>query len=96
MQFCGCLNALFPETRRLVLQVLLRTSEKQWYLAELAAALGKPSSSLQRELESFVAVGLLSRHAVGRKVYFQANEHNPFFKVLQDMFAVQTAIERAA
>jgi DNA-binding IclR family transcriptional regulator len=70
--------------------VLLATSDKQWYLAELAQALDKSSSSLQRELESLVGVGLLTRRVVGRRVYFQANAHSPFFKVLREMFAGQT------
>jgi hypothetical protein len=69
--------------------VLLATSDKQWYLAELAQALGKSSSSLQRELESLVGVGLLTRQVIARRVYFQANAHSPFFKVLREMFAVQ-------
>lgn len=96
MHECNCLEALFPETRRLLLRVLLATPDKRWYLAELAAALGKSPSSLQRELDSLVAVSLLNRQAIGRKVYFQANARNPYFKGLQDVFAVQTAIERAA
>jgi AraC-like DNA-binding protein len=96
VQACDCLEALFPETRRRLLQVLLTTSDKQWYLAELAQALGKSSSSLQRELESLVGVGLLTRQVIGRRVYFQTNTHSPFFKVLQEMFAVQTTTERAA
>lgn len=96
MQACNCLEALFPETRRLLLQVLLATPDKQWYLAELAAALQKPSSSLQRELDSLVGVGLLNRQAVGRKVYFQANPGSAYFKVLQQVFTVQATTERAA
>jgi DNA-binding IclR family transcriptional regulator len=96
MLACNCLEALFPETRRLLLQVLLATADKQWYLAELAAALEKSSSSLQRELDSLVGVGLLNRQTVGRKVYFQANPGSPYFRVLQQVFAVQAATERAA
>lgn len=91
-----CLKVLFPETRLLVLRRLLVSSDKRWYLAELASALGKSSSTLQRELESLVTVGLLNREVMGRRVYFQANQRSPFFKALRDVFAIESAVKTAA
>lgn len=96
MQQLSCLEALFPETRRILLGSLLSSADRQWYFAELAEALGKSPSSLQRELKSLVRIGLLNRRVIGKKVYFQANVRSPFFTVLRDVFAIQTKIERAA
>lgn len=96
MREVACLSALFPETRFLLLQSFLTTVDRAWYFAELANALGKAPSSLQRELKSLVRVGLLDRRVKGRKVYFQVNAGSPYFVPLRDLFAVQKNFERKA
>jgi DNA-binding transcriptional ArsR family regulator len=88
MQHAKCLEALFPATRRALLRSMLKSADRQWYLSELAEALRKPPSSLQRELQSLVNAGVLKRQVVGRKVYFQANSGSPIFPSLRRIFDV--------
>jgi DNA-binding IclR family transcriptional regulator len=72
----------------MLLEALMVSASRQWYLAELAKTLDKSPSSLQRELTALVRVGLLHRSVIGRKVYFQANVQSPFFTSLRDIVAV--------
>ena len=88
MRNAKCLEALFPATRRALLSSMLESADRQWYLSELAEALRKPPSSLQRELQSLVNAGVLKRQVVGRKVYFQANSRSPIFPSLRRIFEV--------
>lgn len=90
-----CQKALFPATRLVVLKSMLEAVDRQWYLSELAEELGKPPSSLQRELQSLVNAGVLRRQVIGRKVYFQINCNSPIFSPLRQIFAMtgtQTAL----
>lgn len=84
------LDALFPKTRQAVLSALLLHPEKWWYLSDLARHIGVPPSSLQRELSSLTAAGLLSRRKDGNRVYYQANPASPCLPDLQALF-VKTA-----
>jgi len=80
----------------MLLEALMVSADRRWYLAELAKTLDKSPSSLQRELTSLVRAGLLHRSVIGRRVYFQANIQSPFFSSLRDIVAVSQTIERAA
>lgn len=86
MRKAKCLEALFPETRRVVLSSMLKSADRKWYLSELAGELGKQPSSLQRELQSLVDAGVLRRQVIGRKVYFRANSSSPVFSPLRQIF----------
>ena len=59
MRTNGTLDALFPTIRAGVLSATLLQPEHWWYMTELARHLKTTPSSLQRELESLVSVGLL-------------------------------------
>ncbi len=52
-------------------------------MTELARHLETTPSSLQRELESLVAAGLLLRRQDGRRTYFKANPDSPLFADLR-------------
>jgi predicted nucleotidyltransferase len=73
------LDALFPSVRAALFSVILMQPERWWYMSELARRLGKRPSSLQRELDSLVAAGLLQRRQEGRRAYFKANSESPVF-----------------
>lgn len=76
-------NALFPGTRGAILSATLGHPERSWYLVELARHLRRSPSSLQRELASLVASGILRRTVRGRQVYFQAESRSPVFTELR-------------
>jgi predicted nucleotidyltransferase len=85
MRKCSTLEALFPEIRAGVLSATLLQPDRWWFMSELARHLGTTPSSLQRELESLAAAGLLERRQDGRRSYFKANSASPLFADLRGM-----------
>ena len=84
--------ALFPRTRAAVLACLLLDAERQWSLRELARHLGKTPSSLQAELASLTAQGILTRHTSGQRVLFQADQDCPYFEELRGLVAKTSGV----
>ncbi len=80
------LTALFPQVRQGVLAATLGQPDKWWYLSELADRLGTGPSSLQRELSSLVASGILVHRREGTRAYFKAETQSPVFRDLQQLF----------
>ena len=85
MRTIGILDALFPTIRAGVLSATLLQPEHWWFMTELARHLETSPSSLQRELESLVSVGLLLRRQDGRRTYFKANADSPLFRDLHGL-----------
>jgi predicted nucleotidyltransferase len=81
----GVLDTLFPSVRAGVLSATLLQPERWWFMTELARQLETAPSSLQRELESLVAVGVLLRRRDGRRTYFKANADFPLFSDLRGL-----------
>lgn len=84
------LDVLFPSIRSGVLSATLLQPKHWWFMTELARHLEVTPSSLQRELESLVASGLLLRRQDGRRAYFKANADSPLF------FELKGLIEKTA
>jgi predicted nucleotidyltransferase len=81
----GALRALFPSIRRGVLSATWLQPERWWFMTELARHLEVTPSSLQRELESLVNVGVLVRRQDGRRAYFKANVESPLSPELRGL-----------
>lgn len=79
------LDALFPPVRSGLLATLLLDPGKWWFMSEIAERLDRTPSSLQRELESLVASGILLRREDGRRAYFKANQDSPVFSDLRGL-----------
>lgn len=79
------IDALFPKTRQGVLAATFGQPERWWFLSELANQLETSPSSLQRELASLVASGLLRQKRDGKRLYFQAESHSPIFADLRNL-----------
>jgi predicted nucleotidyltransferase len=79
------LAALISPTRQGVLTTLFLRPDKEWYLSELAASLGTGPSSLQREVDALIRVGILKKRVDGRRSYVQANEDSPIFPELRGL-----------
>ena len=89
------LAALFPAIREEILSTLLAEPARSWYLSHLASHLGRTPSSLQRELESLVAAGILNRRQEANHVYFQANRDCPLYPELASLFQKTTGLADA-
>ena len=86
MRNSSVLTALFPQVRQGVLAATLTQPGKWWYLSELADRLDTSPSSLQRELASLVASGILVHRREGTRAYFKAETKSPVFRDLQQLF----------
>ncbi|MCI0627452.1 MAG: hypothetical protein L0387_38370 [Acidobacteria bacterium] len=80
------LEALFSKTRKGVLSAAFTQPQKWWYLSELAEHLHTSPSSLQRELASLVASGILQQQREGTRTYFKAETRSPLFQELRSLF----------
>src|SRR5271157_5624061 len=86
MRNSSVLNSLFPQVRQGVLAATLTQPDKWWYLSELADRLGTSPSSLQRELSSLAASGILLHRREGTRAYFRAETKSPVFRELRQLF----------
>lgn len=79
------LEALFPEVRAKVLAATFGQPAREWYVTELARALGTRPSSLQRELEALSKAGILKQRQDGRRVYVRPDRTSPVFADLKHL-----------
>lgn len=79
------LDALFPAVRQELLAATLLAPDKWWYMSELASHLKTSLSSLQRELNSLSASGVLERRQDGRRTYYKARRESPVFGDLHEL-----------
>jgi DNA-binding transcriptional ArsR family regulator len=86
------LAAIISPTRQAVLTTLFLRPDKAWYLSELAASLGTGPSSLQREINALVRVGILEKRVDGRRTYIKANEDSPIFPELRGLIEKTSGI----
>jgi predicted nucleotidyltransferase len=77
--------SLFPAVRRQLLAATLTQPDKWWYLSELAHTLHTTPSSLQRELRTLVASGILQQRRDGTRTYFKAETRSPLFPELRGL-----------
>jgi predicted nucleotidyltransferase len=86
MRSSPILEALFPRVRQGVLAATFSQPDKWWYLSELAGRLATAPSSLQRELSSLVASGILAHRREGTRAYYRAETQSPVFSDLRQLF----------
>lgn len=84
------LDALLPRIRQAILAATLAKPEHEWYLGELARHLHVQPSSLQRELATLTAAGILRKRREGNRVYFQPDPDCPFLPELRGLL-IKTA-----
>lgn len=76
------IDALFPAVRQQVLAATLLQPERWWYLSDLADHLGRPPSSLQRELAQLHAAGILESRKEANRTYYRPNVDCPILSEL--------------
>jgi predicted nucleotidyltransferase len=80
-------GALFSKTRSAVLGLLFGRSDERFHLRAIVRAAGAGMGSVQRELKTLEAAGLVERIAEGRQVYYRANARSPVFGELRALVA---------
>jgi predicted nucleotidyltransferase len=79
------IDSLLTPIKQEILSATYGQPEKWWYLSELAANAATSPSSLQRELSTFAANGLLLRRRDGGRIYFKAATDSPLFSPLKEL-----------
>ena len=82
--------ALFPESRRAILGLLLAHTDEAFYLRQIVDLTGLAIGQTQRELRRLTEAGIITRSEQGRHVYFRANEECPIFEELRGIAAKTT------
>lgn len=82
----GLAETLFSDYRRRVLALLLLRPDEHFHVREISRLTAVPAGSLHRELKLLADAGLLSRHAAGNQVRYQANRDCPIFNELAGIF----------
>ena len=75
-------DALFPRTKQRILGVLFAQPDRAIHLRELARIAGVNASSIQREIQTLVDAGIVTKVARGNLHEFQANRECPIFEEL--------------
>lgn len=86
MRSSGLAETLFSDYRRRVLALLLLRPDEHFHVREISRLTAVPAGSLHRELRLLADAGLLSRHAAGNQVRYQANRDCPIFIELAGIF----------
>ncbi len=76
-----------PRTRQRVLATLLLNPEREWYLTEIASAVGMQPANLQREMKSLADGGIVSQRRDGNRVYYRVEEDAPYYQPLRESFS---------
>ena len=75
-------DVLFSKTQRQILGLLFGRPDKSFYAKEIVRLAGVGTGTVQRELEKFSAVGLLTVKQIGNQKHYQANDQSPVFEEL--------------
>ena len=78
-------GALFTKTQRKILALLFSRSDASLYKNEIIRRAGMGRGTIARELDSFVAAGILSAEKMGNQTRFRANPACPVYKELQSL-----------
>lgn len=88
----GLAETLFSDYRRRVLALLLLRPDEHFHVREIGRLTAAPAGSLHRELKLLTEVGLLSRHAAGNQVRYQANRDCLIYNELAGIFRKTSGI----
>jgi len=85
-------DLLGSEARVRVLSLLLRESDRSFYVREIVRLTDLQPRAVQRELERLTKNGLLLREPRGNQVHYRANKESPIFTDLRSLFLKTVAL----
>ena len=88
-------TALWPKARRRVLGLLFAHPDHEWHLRDIARLTDLAPATVQREVVSLHAAGMLTRRRDGNLVKYGADRSSPIFEELRGI-ALKTGGEAAA
>ena len=83
------------KVRGRMLGLLFSDPGREFYLSELARAAGASAGNIQRELERFVADGLIRRRKQGKLIFYGLNSRHALFAEIRSIVLKTYGIEGA-
>jgi len=81
---------MFGKTRQAVLSLLYGHADESFYLRQIVRVAGGGMGAVQRQVNSLVDAGLVTRTSKGKQIYYQANSKSPVFGELKSII-IKTA-----
>lgn len=76
---------LFGKTRQAVLSLLYGHADESFYLRQIVRVAGGGMGAVQRQINTLVDAGLVTRMHKGKQIYYQANASSPVFGELKSI-----------
>lgn len=73
-------------TRRKMLDLMLFSSEKEFYLREISRSVGENTNSVRRELNQLMEANLIVQTKKGNLIFYKINRNSPIFPTLKELF----------
>lgn len=83
----GLSDALFSKTQRKLLALLFGHPDRSYFANEIVRHANSGIGAVQRELERFTSVGLLTVEPVGNQKHYRANPASPIYGELRGIVA---------
>ena len=83
----GLSDALFSKTQRKLLALLFGHPDRSYFSNEIVRHANSGIGAVQRELERFTSVGLLTVEPVGNQKHYRANPASPIYGELRGIVA---------
>ena len=81
----GVLDLLFPEARAAILRLLFSNTRVQRYVRELMLMSGLALRTIQEELATLSAAGVITTWSNGYRRFYKANRDHPLFSDLRNI-----------
>lgn len=78
-------EAIFPRIRGKVLALFMLNPEKRFYFRETVRIIGDSPASIQRELKSLTAAGILRMEPIGIQKFYSVNANCPVYEELRSI-----------
>ena len=92
-------DALFTETQQQILGLLYGQPDRSFYIKEILRLTGMGVATIKRELDRWLAVGILRMTRIGNQHHYQANPQCPIYDeligIVKKTFGLTEVIQRA-
>ncbi|MDT8068595.1 MAG: nucleotidyltransferase [Terriglobia bacterium] len=88
-------DVLFGKTRGALLKLFYGHPDESYYFQQIRRVSGTSGvGTVQRELETLVNVGLITKHHKGNQVYYRANQAHPIYPEMRALVAKTVGLLR--
>lgn len=91
----GIAEAIFPRIRGKILAFFMLNPERRFYFREAVRIIGDSPASIQRELKSLTAAGILKMEPIGIQKFYSANRSSPVHEELRSIMKKTFGIPEA-